>query len=107
MVDLPAPDGPTTAQRGPGGMSRSMPFRISRLGVIAEAHVLEPDMAAASTVERRRAGAVDDLGRRVEQVPHRLHVDQALADRAIDPAEHVERAEELHQQAVDHTTSPA
>ena len=57
--------------------------------------------AAVGHGERRRAGSVDDFGRRVEQVPHRLHVDQPLADRAIDPAEHVERAEELHQQAVD------
>ena len=46
-------------------------------------------------------GLVDDLRGRVDQVEHGFHVDQALTDRAIDPAEHVQGAEELHQQAVD------
>ena len=38
---------------------------------------------------------------RVEQLEHRLHVDQTLLDRAIDRAEQIERAEKLHQQRVD------
>ena len=52
-------------------------------------------------VQRRRAGRVGHFGRRVDEVPHRLHVDQPLADRAIDPAEHVERPEKLQQHGVD------
>src|SRR5206468_12501739 len=69
-------------------------------GIVAEAEIVEADGAAADG-ERRSARFVDDLGRSVEQVPHRFHVDQALAYRAVDPAEHVQRTEELHQQAVD------
>ena len=67
-------------------------------GLVAELDILEPDFAAAD-VQRLGAGRVDDFGRRVEKAEHRLHVDQALPDRAIDPAEHVERPEQLHQQA--------
>ncbi len=99
MVDLPAPDGPTIAQLVPGGMSRSRPLQDLAFGLIAEAHVLEADMRRSATRSGAAPGRVDDLGRRVEQVEHRFHVDQPLADRAIDPAEHVERAEQLHQQA--------
>ena len=70
------------------------------LRIVAEADVLEPDMAALRPQAPARR-PVDDLGGRVEQVEHRLHVDQALADRAVDPAEHVQRPEQLHQQRID------
>src|SRR5687768_18313342 len=44
------------------------------------------------------SGHVLDLGRRVEQVEHRLEIDEALADRPVYPAEHVERPKELGEQ---------
>src|SRR5262245_5401231 len=55
----------------------------------------------ARHIEIRRARLVGDFGRSIEQVPHGLHVDEALADRAVYPAKRVERAEELEQKAVD------
>ena len=69
-------------------------------GIVAEAHVLEPDMPAADD-QRLRVGRVDHLARRIDQVEHRAHVDHALADRAIDHAEQVERAEQLREQRRD------
>ena len=70
------------------------------LGLIAEIDILEADMAR-SHHQIGCSGPVFDLGRGIEQVEHRFHVDQPLADRSIDPAEHVERPEQLHQQAID------
>ena len=49
----------------------------------------------------RRARGLGDLGDGVEQAEHRLHVDEALLDLAVHPAEHVERAEQLREQRVD------
>ena len=77
-----------------------MPFRIGRLGVVGEADVLEPDLALADH-ERRRARPVDDLGGDLEQVEHRLDIDQPLLDLAIDHADEIERHGELHQQRID------
>ena len=51
--------------------------------------------------ERLGVRLVDDLGRDVEEVEHRLDVDQALLDLAIDEADEVERDGELHQQRID------
>jgi hypothetical protein len=100
MVDLPAPDGPTMASVWPGGDRNDKPWRIFAIGIIAEAHILEPHFAA------RGCGAIAHPARRqfrqrVDQAEHRLHVDQPLTDGAIDHAEHVQWPEELGEQRVD------
>ena len=69
--------------------------------LIGEMHVLEADQPGAD-LQVRRVRHVDHLGRRVDQSEHRLHVDQALPDGAIDHAEQVERAEKLGEQGVHH-----
>ena len=69
------------------------------VGIIAEIDIAELDRGLAD-VERRRIRDIDDLGGGIDQVEHRRHVDQPLADRAIYHAEQVERAEQLHQQRV-------
>src|SRR3546814_8255824 len=56
---------------------------------------------AGGDMQVGRALAVYHLGGGVDDAEHLLHVDEALADVAIDPAEHVERAEELGEQCVD------
>ena len=83
-----------------GGNVEGHAFQDLAVGVVAEADVLKPEMAATDH-QRTRAGGVDHFGGGIEKVEHRLHVDQPLADRTIDPAEHVERAKQLHQEAVD------
>ena len=100
MVDLPAPDGPTIAQAGARRNVEVEAFQDLAAGVVAEAQALEANLAFGDA-QGPGAGLVDDFGGRIEQVPHRLHVDQALADGTIDPAEHVEWAEQLHQQRID------
>ena len=54
-VDLPAPDGPTTATRSPGSRSRSMPCRTSRPGDVRVAHVLGAQPVALGPVVGRVA----------------------------------------------------
>src|SRR3546814_4680792 len=56
---------------------------------------------AGGDMQVGRALTVYHLGGGVDDAEHLLHVDEALADVAIDPAEHVERAEELGEQCVD------
>ena len=97
MVDLPAPEGPTIATVRPPGTSKLIPFRIARFWIVVEVNVLEAD-GRLSHDERLGVGLVDDLGGDVEQVEHRLDVDQALADFAVDEADEVERHGELHQE---------
>ena len=67
--------------------------------IIAELHGVEGDPRARQA-ERNRARRVGDFRRGVDQAEHRVHVDQALADFAIDHAEQIKRAEQLHQQAI-------
>ncbi len=56
-VDLPAPDGPTTATRSPGSRSRSMPCSTSRSVDVRVAHVL------ARSGARRRVSRRSPCGR--------------------------------------------
>ena len=100
MVDLPAPDGPDDGAARSRRDVEVEAFEDLAPVFVTEAHVVEAHCAARDVrAPARRRGPRPRPG--IEQVPHRLHVDQALADRAIDPAEHVERAEQLHQQRVD------
>ncbi len=64
------------------------------VGIIAEADILEPHLAPLDG-QRRGAGHILHFRLRIDQVEHRAHVDHALPNGAIDPAEHVERAEQL------------
>ena len=47
------------------------------------------------------AGLVGDFGGSIEEIPHCFHVDQSLADRTIDPAQHIQWPEELEKHGVD------
>src|SRR3546814_5745641 len=61
--------------------------------------ILERHRAAIDD-ERPGALRIGDLGWRIDQAEHRLHVDQPLADHAIHHLEPVERAKELREQGV-------
>jgi hypothetical protein len=100
MVDLPAPVGPTIASVRPGGTVKDA-LQDLAVRAVAEADILEADLARAAR-ERRRAGRVAHLGRDLEQAEHLLHVRQALLDLAIGEAEDVQRQIELDQVGVDH-----
>jgi hypothetical protein len=64
---------------------------------VAEADMVEADVPRRHG-KRRGVGRIDDARGRVDQIEHRGHIDHPLADRAIDHAEQVERAEELREQ---------
>ena len=64
--------------------------------LVTKADILESERRAAH-YQCGRAGSVRNLDCRVHQIEHLRHVDHALPDRAIDEAEQIERAEELHQ----------
>ena len=101
MVDLPAPDGPTMATIFPGGNLEAHILQDRSVRVIGEGDILELDLAFADA-QRLGAFLVDDLGRLVQQREHRLDIDQALLDLAIDHAHEIERQIELHEDRVDH-----
>ena len=66
------------------------------LGLVSEADILEGEGRAADD-QRRGTGPVRHLDLGIHQGEHLRHVDHALPDRAIDEAQEIERAEELHQ----------
>ena len=66
------------------------------IGIVGEIDMIEAHRAALND-QWRRVGHVHDLGLAIDQAEHRLHIDQPLADRAIDHAQQVQRAEELRQ----------
>ena len=99
MVDLPAPDGPTTASVLPAGTVKVTALQHDAFGIVAEHDILEADLAAAHD-QRLGARPVLDLLRPVEQAEHRLHIDQPLRDLAIDRAEKVEGLVKLDQDRV-------
>ena len=101
MVDLPAPDGPTMATVLPGRHLEEMPFRIGRVGIVVEARHRRSAPPRRRPTSGARVRLVDDLRGHVEQVEHRLDVDQALLDLAIDEADEIQRDRQLHQQRVD------
>ena len=70
------------------------------VGLVAEHHVVEHHRRLADD-QRRGARGVGHLLRLVHQLEHGRHVDQPLADRAVDHAEHVERTEQLGEVGVD------
>ena len=65
-----------------------------------EAHVVEDDPCAAD-LEALGIGPVDDLRRDVEEIEHRLDIDQPLLDLAVDHADEVEWDGKLKKQRVD------
>ena len=85
---------------GSGGDFEAEAVQDLPVAVIAEADVVEHH-AGPLHQQSGRVGTVLHFHRRIHQPEHVGHVDQALPDRAIDPAEHVERAEQLHQIGVD------
>ena len=78
---------------------KANPFQDFAVGLIAEMHVLERQRAAG---DGQRSGSrfIDNLALGIDQIEHRRHVGQPLANGAIDHAEHVERAEKLSEQRV-------
>jgi hypothetical protein len=84
----------------PAGTSKLMPFRIGR-GRHRSGTRRRRSGRAAVDDERLRVGLVDDLRRHVEEIEHRLDVDQPLLDLAVDEADEVERDRQLHEQRVD------
>jgi hypothetical protein len=103
---LPAPEGPDHRHRRARRDVEIDALQDLAIGIIGERDILEADMARRHH-QRRRAGRIDDFGRVSIRSNIAAHVDHALADRAIDPAEHVERAEQLAEQVETSTTSPA
>ncbi len=83
-------------QRRPGGHLEAEAVEDRAILVVAEHDVVEGYRRPADH-QRRGAGDILDLDPGVHQVKHLRHVDQPLADRAIDHAQQVERAEELEQ----------
>ncbi len=79
----------------------AQPVEDLPVAVIAELDVVEHDRRATHD-QRRRGGNVLHLDWRVDQLEHQRHVDQPLADRAIDHPEHIERPEQLRQVHLDH-----
>ena len=101
MVDLPAPDGPTTATVLPAGTREADAFEHDAFGIIGEDHIVEADLAARDR-QRRRAGLVLDLLRAGAAAEHGFHVHQPLGDFAIDRAQQVQRHKELDHQRIGH-----
>ena len=77
-----------------GGHCKRQPMQDLPVAVIAEIHILKHHRGLA---HNQRGGARNilhlDLG--IDQREHAGHIDQPLANGAIDHAEHVERAEQL------------
>jgi hypothetical protein len=46
MVDLPDPEGPTSASVSPGATRKDTPFQDRPRGIVGEAHIVEHDLAA-------------------------------------------------------------
>ena len=97
---LAGPRRPDNRQRPVCRHLEIQPVQNLAVPVIVEHHILEPHHAIGNR-QGLRSRLVDNLLFGVDQLEHRVHVDQPLADRAIDHAEHVERPEQLHQQRVD------
>ena len=70
------------------------------VGVIAKAHIFKRHSAARHG-QGRRPGLIRNFGGRIDQVEHRGHIREALANGAIHHSEHIERPEKLRQQGVD------
>src|SRR5690606_5088860 len=51
--------------------------------------------------QRLRVRPIDDLGIDIEEIEHRLNIDEALPDLAIDEADEIERDRQLHEQRID------
>jgi hypothetical protein len=100
MVDLPEPEGPTSASVSPGA-TRKETLQDRPRGIVGEAHRVEHHLATGD-VELRRAGLVGHLARLFQQVEHLAHVHQRLPDLAIDRAEEIERHGDLDHEGVDH-----
>ena len=77
------------------------PAQDLALGIVGEADVAELHPPLGRD-EGPRPGPVGDLGRLLQQVEHGVHVDQRLADLAIDRAEEAERQGDLDHVGVDH-----
>jgi hypothetical protein len=74
----------------PAGTVKDRPSRISRCGLVVEAHVLEADGAALDD-ERFAPGGSSTSGCWIEHVHHALDVDHRLLDLAVHHAHEVER----------------
>ena len=95
MVDLPAPEGPTTATVWPAGTSKLSPLRIWPAAARnANDDILETDHAAPH-FERLGARLILDLRLAGEDCKHRFDVDHRLLDLAIDHAHEIQRLIEL------------
>src|SRR3546814_7392883 len=62
-------------------------------------HIFEANLPRFD-LQQRRVRRIDDIGRRIDQGEHRLHVDQALADIAVNHAKHIQRPKKLRQQRI-------
>lgn len=87
-MDLPAPEGPTTATVCPAGTSKLIPFMAA--AVIGEMHVLEDDGAGG---DDERLGALDvlDLGIDLQQLEHLLDIRSGPGGSHDDETDEVER----------------
>ena len=65
IVDLPAPDAPTSATVLPAGMSSETSVKAATPAAVRKAHRIEPDRAARDC-QRPRVRALADLGFDVE-----------------------------------------
>ena len=101
MVDLPAPLGPTMAMRLARLHDEAHILQDRPARIIAEGDMAEFDPPAGHQ-KIGRARAIGDLDIDPQQIDHGFHVDQGLADLAIDRAEEIERQIELDQIGVHH-----
>ena len=90
-VDLPAPDGPTTATRSPGFRSRSMPCSTSRSVDVRVAHVLRDQLLVVGRLVGRRA--VGRHARDADEARERRRADLDLVEPRDQP---VDGVGELH-----------
>ena len=82
------------------GHLEAQPIEDRAARIIAEGDIVEDHRGLANDKRgRTRLVLHFDIG--VDQAEHLAHVDQPLTDGAIDPAEHVQWAEQLDQQRID------
>ena len=101
------PDGALARARGAndrsGGPCRHLETEAIEDGaprLVTEDDIVEDHRGRAHD-QCGRAGHILHLDIGIDQTEHLGHVDQPLADRAIDPAQYVQRAEQLDQERID------
>ena len=71
------------------------------VGIIGEEHVVKDDLAVRH-FQIRRTRRIDHFGGLGQQAKHLAHIDQSLADFAVNRTQKAQRQRDLHHIGVDH-----